>query len=162
MYDWGVLYLKQELNLPQAQAALGYAAFAGAMAASRLVGDALRARFAEPALLAAGASLAAAAMAALLLVGKPAVALLGFALVGAGLAPVVPILYSAAARVPGVSRAAAIAAVTSIGYGGFLIGPPLIGCLAHVSSLTVAMAVIVLAATLLAVGARYVPVDQKQ
>lgn len=91
MSDWGVLYLKQELNLPQAQAALGYAAFAGAMAASRLVGDALRARFAETTLLAAGASLAAAAMAAVLLVGSPAVALLGFALVGAGLAPVVPI-----------------------------------------------------------------------
>ena len=155
--DWGVLYIKQELGLPQAQAALGYAAFAGAMAASRLFGDALRERFAEPALLAAGACVTAVAMAAVLLTGTPVVALSGFALVGAGLAPVVPILYSAATRVPGASRAAAIASVSSIGYCGFLIGPPLIGSLAHVRSLTAALGVVVVMAALLAAGARYVP-----
>lgn len=155
--DWGVLYIKQELGLPQAHAALGYAAFAGAMAASRLAGDALRERFAEPVLLAAGACVVAVAMAAVLLIGKPGVALVGFALVGAGLAPVVPILYNAATRVPGLSRAAAIASISSIGYCGFLISPPLIGSLAHVRSLTAALSVVVVMAALLAVGARYVP-----
>ncbi len=154
--DWGVLYSKQELGLPQAQAALSYAAFAGAMAASRLVGDALRERFAEPALLTIGACVTAGAMAAVLIIGTPVVAIGGFALVGAGLAPVVPILYNTAARVPGVSRAAAIAAVSSIGYCGFLIGPPLIGGLAHVRSLTAALSVVVMMAVLLAVGARYI------
>jgi MFS family permease len=89
------------------------------------------------------------------------VALIGFALVGAGLAPVAPILFNAATRVPGVSRAAAIASVTSIGYGGFLIGPPLIGSIATATSLTLALGVVVLASALLAYGARFVPQDTR-
>jgi fucose permease len=157
MYDWCVLYLKQEVQMAQAQAALGYATFSAAMALARFGGDALRARYSEQLLLGVGASLAAVAMAVVLLSGHPAVALAGFALVGAGLAPVVPILFSAATRVPGVSRAAAIASVSSVGYAGFMVGPPLIGGIAHATSLTVAMAVVVLAAALLALGARRIP-----
>lgn len=157
MYDWCVLYLKQDVGMPQAQAALGYAGFSAAMALSRFGGDALRMRFSETALLLAGAVLAAVAMAVVLLVGTPRVALAGFALVGAGLAPVAPILFNAATRVPGVSRAAAIASATSLGYSGFMIGPPLIGGLAKATSLTVALAVVVLAASCLALGARHVP-----
>ncbi len=157
MYDWSVLYLNQELRMPQAEAAWGYAAFAGSMAAMRFAGDALRARFKERRLLASGAALAAVAMAIALASGDPAVSLVGFALAGAGLAPVVPILFTAATRVPGVSRAAAIASVSSIGYAGFMIGPPLIGGIAELSSLTIAMTVFVIAAALLAFGARRIP-----
>jgi predicted MFS family arabinose efflux permease len=157
MYDWCVLYLKQEVGMPQAQAAVGYAVFSGAMALARFGGDALRARFDERLLLRCGGGLAAAAMAVVLLSGHPVVAMIGFALVGAGLAPVVPILFNAATRVPGTSRAAAIASVSSIGYAGFMIGPPLIGGLAHAASLTAAMGVMVLAAAVLAWGASQVP-----
>lgn len=156
MYDWCVLYLKQELGMSQSAAAMGYAAFTGAMAIARFAGDTLRARFPERLLLRFSAGLAALAMAVVLLAGHPAVALVGYALVGAGLAPVVPILYNAATRVPGTSRAAAIAAVSSIGYAGFMIGPPLIGGIAQAVSLTAAMFVVVVAAGLLAVGARRV------
>ncbi|MDE2145974.1 MAG: MFS transporter [Burkholderiales bacterium] len=156
MYDWCVLYLKQEVGMAQSQAALGYSAFAGAMALSRFGGDAMRERYSESALLVAGASLAALSMAVVLLTGTPGVAVVGFALVGAGLAPVAPILYNAAARVPGISRAAGIASVSSIGYGGFMIGPPLIGALAHATSLTVALGVVVAGAVLLAAGSRFV------
>ena len=153
MYDWCVLYLHQELAQPQAQAALGYAVFSASMAASRFAGDALRARYDERTLLRCGAGLAAGAMAVVLLSARPVVAWVGFALVGAGLAPVAPILFSAATRVPGVSPAAAIASVTSVGYSGFMLGPPLIGALATASSLTWALGVVVLAAALLAGGA---------
>ena len=157
MYDWCVLYLQQDLGLPQSQAALGYAAFAGAMALARFGGDALRTRYAETRILLVGALLAALSVAVVLLVGQPWVAMVGFALAGAGLAPVAPILFNAATRVPGISRAAAIASVTSIGYSGFMVGPPLIGALAHASSLRVALSVVVLAALCLAIGARRVP-----
>jgi len=157
MYDWCVLYLKQDVGMPQDQAALGYAAFAGAMAAARFGGDALRARYSEQLILLTGAVLAAVSMAVVLLVGTPGVALVGFALTGAGLAPVAPILFNAATRVPGVSRAAAIASVTSIGYSGFMIGPPLIGGIAQATSLTVALSIVVLASVCLALGARKVP-----
>ena len=153
MYDWCVLYLQQELAQPQSQAALGYAVFSASMAASRFAGDALRARYDERTLLRCGAGLAAGAMAVVLLSAHPVVAWVGFALVGAGLAPVAPILFSAATRVPGVSPAGAIASVTSVGYSGFMLGPPLIGALATASSLTWALGVVVLAAALLAGGA---------
>ena len=68
----------------------------------------------------------------------------------------VPILFNAATRVPGTSRAAAIAAVSSIGYSGFMIGPPLIGGLAQALSLTAALWVVVVASALLSIGARRV------
>lgn len=157
MYDWSVLYLKQEVGMTQDHAALGYAVFAGAMAVARFGGDALRARYPEKLLLGASAALASVAMAVVLLSGDPVVSIIGYAFVGAGLAPVVPILFNSATRVPGVSRAAAIAAVSSIGYAGFMIGPPLIGGLAQALSLTAAMGVMVLAAGVLALCSRRVP-----
>jgi fucose permease len=156
MYDWCVLYLKQEVGMPQDQAAMGYAVFAGAMAAARFGGDVLRAHFSEQAMLRSCAALTAVAMAVVLASGSPAVSLVGYALVGVGLAPIVPILFNAASRVPGSSSAAAIAAVSSIGYSGFLVGPPLIGLIAHTWSLTAAMTVVVVAAGALAIGARRV------
>ena len=157
MYDWCVLYLRQDVAMAPPLAALGYAVFSAAMALSRFGGDALRAHWADALLLRTGAILAAIAMTTVLLSAHAVVALIGFALVGAGLAPVAPILFNAASRVPGVSRAAGIAAVTSIGYAGFLIGPPLIGGIATASSLSVALGVVVLACAILAYGARYLP-----
>lgn len=156
MYDWSVLYLKQELGMSQPNAAMGYAAFTGAMALARFGGDALRARYPERLLVRCSAGLAAVAMALLLLSGHAGLSIVGYALIGAGLAPVVPILYNAASRTPGTSRAAAIAAVSSIGYAGFMIGPPLIGAIAQAVSLTAAMATVVVMAGALALGARRV------
>ena len=157
MYDWSVLYLKQDVGMPQALAALGYATFSAAMALSRFGGDLLRSRYSEQALLRFGATVAAVAMAVVLLSANSWVAFIGFALAGAGLAPVAPILFNAATRVPGVSRAAAIASVTSIGYSGFMVSPPLVGGIATATSLTMALGVVVLACGLLAYGAPCVP-----
>ncbi len=157
MYDWSVLYLQQDVGLPQAQAAWGYAAFSGAMAAARFGGDALRSRYPERLLLRAGGALSAVAMALVLVTGHPVVAFIGLGLVGAGLAMVVPILYNAASRVPGQTRANAIATVSAIGYSGFLLGPPVIGGLAQISSLTWALALVVPLTGLLAWGAKQVP-----
>jgi fucose permease len=153
MYDWSVLYLQQAVGLPQDRAALGYAAFAGAMAVGRFASDAVRARLPDAVLLRGGAVLAAAGMALALVAAHPVLSIAGFALMGAGLAPVVPLLYTAASRAPGSTSAAAIAAASSIGYSGMLIGPPLIGAIAHVTSLAVALWVVVGALVLLAVGA---------
>jgi fucose permease len=157
MYDWSVLYLSQDVGMSQSMAALGYAIFCGAMALARFGGDFLRARYAERMLLHWGASVAAIAMTIVLFSASRWAALIGFAVAGAGLAPVAPILFNAATRIPGVSRAAAIASVTSIGYSGFMIGPPLIGGIATATSLTVALSVVVLASACLAYGARFVP-----
>lgn len=157
MYNWSVLYVQQELHSPQERAALAYVAFAGATAAMRFAGDSVRARVSERTMLLAGPSMAAVAMLVVLLAAKPWVAMAGFALVGIGLATVVPILYNAATRVPGVSRAAAIASVSSIGYVGFMLGPPIIGAVAHATTLTIGMGTLIIASLILILGARRVP-----
>jgi len=155
IYDWSVLYLQQELGSPQQQAALAYASFSAAMALARFGGDTMRARFAPATLLRASALLAAGSMAMVLMTGTPWLALVGFAGVGVGFANVVPILFAASARVPGVEPARGIAAVSAAAYLGFMAGPPAIGFLAQASSLTHALYVVVAFAAALAASARY-------
>lgn len=155
IYDWSVLYLQQELGSPQQQAALAYASFSAAMALARFGGDALRARIAPAVLLRGSALLAAGAMATVLLTDRPWLALVGFAGVGVGFANVVPILFAASARVPGVEPARGIAAVSALAYLGFMVGPPVIGFLAQASSLTHALYLVVAFATALALSARH-------
>jgi predicted MFS family arabinose efflux permease len=154
MYDWSVLYLHQELGSPADRAALAYACFSAAMAAARFGGDAVRRRVAAAPLLQASALLAAAAMALVLLTDTPALALAGCALVGVGFANIVPVLFSAASQVPGTSPAWAIALVSSLGYLGFMGGPPVIGFVAQHASLTNALWLVTGAAVVLAACAR--------
>lgn len=150
MYDWSVLYLAQDLGARPDLAAWGYASFSAAMAVARFGGDAVRARVPAGRLLGLSAGLSAVAMAVVLLAGRVDVALVGYALAGVGLANVVPILFLAAANVPGVPPARGIARVSSVGYLGFLVGPPIVGALAHRASLTVGLSVVVVAAAVLA------------
>jgi fucose permease len=157
MYDWSVLYVQQETGATPAFAALGYASFSAAMAATRFGGDWLRTHVNPPRLMAASGLVGAASMLLVLLVRDPVIAVIGFALVGVGFANVVPILFIAATRVPGVSQASAIAAVSSIGYLGFMVGPPLVGGIAHAASLSWGLGVVVAGALLLAWGARRIP-----
>lgn len=154
MYDWSVLFMRQERASDAAMAALAYASFSGAMAAGRFGGDWVRARWAAVPLLRASGALGAIGMVLALLVPHPFAALFGFALVGLGFANVVPVLFSAAANVPGVSPAHGIAAVSSLGYLGMMAGPPLIGVIAEARSLTVGLFTVVLFAAVLAMSAR--------
>jgi predicted MFS family arabinose efflux permease len=154
MYDWSVLYLRQELRADAGVAALAYASFSGAMAAARFAGDRVRARMAAVPLLRWSGVLGAAGMALALAVPHPAAALIGFALVGLGFANVVPVLFSAAARVPGVTPAHGIAAVSAVGYLGMMAGPPLIGFIAEASSLTLGLSAVALFALVLAMAAK--------
>lgn len=156
MYDWSALFIRQELNTDAATGALGFAAFSAAMAIGRLFGDRIRERFDAVALMRGSGVLATAGMALALTTQTPAVALLGFMLVGLGLANVVPVMFAAAARVPGVAPAHGVAAVSSVGYLGFMVGPPLIGALARWSSLTTALWAVALFAVLMGAAARAV------
>lgn len=136
MYDWSTLYMADTLGSPADVAALGYAAFSGAMALGRFGGDWLRGRLGATRTLRISAWLTSIAMLVTLLIGERWAGIVGFALVGLGLSNVIPVLFSAAARVPGVSPARGIAGVSGVGYLGFMAGPPLIGAIAEVSSLT--------------------------
>ena len=92
-----------------------------------------------------------------LLVGQPATGIIGCALVGLGIANVVPVLFSAAARVPGVEPGRALAAVATTGYLGFLAGPPLIGAVAEVAGLAVGLGLVSAACAVVAVRAGVLP-----
>ncbi|MBK0391857.1 MFS transporter [Ramlibacter sp. CrO1] len=154
MYDWSVLYLRQELGTRTDVASLGYACFSGAMAAGRFGGDWVRARVAPVPLLRASGLLGAAGMAMALAIPHPAAALAGFALVGLGFANIVPVLFSAAGQLPGIAAAHGIAAVSSVGYTGLMAGPPVIGFIAEAHSLTVGMGVVIVFAAVVAACAR--------
>lgn len=154
IYDWSVLFMKQERASDVSTAALAYASFSAAMAAGRFGGDWVRARLAPRRLLRASGVLAAAGMALVLAVPSTAIGLVGFALVGLGLSNVVPMLFSAASQVPGVSPAHGIAAVSGVGYLGMMAGPPLIGLIAEHSSLTAGLLVVVVFAVFMALSAK--------
>ncbi|CAH0352577.1 MFS transporter [Aquabacterium sp. CECT 9606] len=154
IYDWSVLYMHESLQATPSTAALAYASFSGAMAATRFAGDWVRAQLSSVRLVQICGALAALGMALTLMTDKPMVALLGFALIGLGLANVVPVLFSAAARVPGVAPADGIAAVAALGYLGMMAGPPLIGVVAEWHTLSSGMALVMLFAATLSLAAR--------
>ncbi|MFI0354741.1 MFS transporter [Actinomadura sp. 9N407] len=153
MADWSAVYLRETLHTGPGVAGLGYAGCAVAMAAGRLAGDRIVARFGPVPVLRAGSLIAASGLALGLLAGHPAVAVIGFTLFGLGVAPVAPVTFSAAGNLPGIPAATGISRVTAVGYLGLLGGPPVIGFVAQGVGLTWALAVpVVLAAAIVAVA----------
>ena len=143
MADWSGLYLRQDLGSSAPVAALAYAFFTGGMTVGRLVGDRINARIGPVALLRGGALLTAFPLAAVLMIGHPVAALVGLFLVGLGVANGVPLMFSAAGRQPDTPPGPGIAAVSSMGSMGFLAGPPLIGFMADLVSLSWALATLI-------------------
>ena len=140
--DWSAVYLRGPVHAGPATAGLGYAAFALVMAAVRLSGGQLLVRLPANRLLPTLAALGTAAMAIALAADTQLTALIGFALLGAGLALVVPTVFRAAGNLPGLAPGVGIATVSAYGWAGFVCGPPLIGTLAGISGLRAALAVI--------------------
>jgi hypothetical protein len=137
--DWAGIYLTGT-GASHATSAIGFAGFSLGMALARLGGDGLVGRYSRAKVLVGGATLAAASLAVVLLAGQALVAVPGFVLVGVGVANAVPLLFSAAGRVP--PSGPSLAAVFTIGYLGFILGPPVIGVLADATSLTAALGLV--------------------
>lgn len=152
--NWSAVYLRDSLAGSPAVAGLGYAVFSAAMLTMRLSGDSLLRRLPPRILLPALATVSTIGMGAALVVGRPVVALIGFAALGVGLACVVPTVFSAAGAVPGVDPGTAIAVVSALGWVGFVVGPPLIGHLAATASLPVALGLLPLLTTAIVVATR--------
>jgi MFS family permease len=145
MGDWSGLYLRDDAGAEASLAAVGFAGFSAGMAGGRFFGDWLADRVGTATLLRAGAALVVLALGGLLLAGGAVVAVIGFTLVGLGVSNAAPQLFSAAGRVPGTASAPALAAVFTMGYTGFIAGPPIIGVLADLISLPAALAVLIAA-----------------
>ena len=148
--DWSAVYLRGSLGSTAAFAALGYTAFSLAMVASRLAGDRLDETIGPAALAGGGGVVSAVGLAAALAIGTTPAALVGFAAMGAGLGVMVPVIFRTAGTTPGVTPGIGIAAVSTIGFLGFLAGPPAIGIAADVIGLRAALAVVVVASVLAA------------
>lgn len=129
--DWSALYLTRELGLAESGSGMGFALFAGMMAVMRFAGDAIRNRFGAMRTLRVSALLASAMLVLASVAPSPGYALLAFAIAGLGLANTVPILFSAAGNLPGMSPGAGLATVTMIGYAGILVAPSTIGIIAE-------------------------------
>jgi len=125
--DWGAVYLRRDLGASPGLAAAGYAVFTLCMTAARLTGDWLTARSDAVLLVRLGGGILAGGLGAALIAGHTAATLVGLGLIGLALANVLPIVYSAAGRTAGRGAGSSIAAVTSTGYLGYLVGPPAIG-----------------------------------
>jgi predicted MFS family arabinose efflux permease len=140
--DWSAVYLEDSLGATSAVAATGFAAYSLAMAGGRLVGDRLTLRWSPSGLLVRCGLLASAGLGVALLIGHPAAAVAGFALLGAGVAPVVPVVFRAGGSTPGVPSSQGIATVSWLGYLGFLAGPPVIGLTADAVGLPAALGIV--------------------
>jgi fucose permease len=144
--DWSAVFLRDSTGAGPGIAAIGYFAFSGAMASGRLAGDNLVLRFGPRSLVRAGATLGAAGLAAGLLARTPVTAIAGWAILGCGLSTIVPITFRAAGRALPANPSAGVAAVSSIGWLGFLTGPPVIGFVSSASSsLAIGLALVVAA-----------------
>jgi MFS family permease len=143
MADWSAVYLRSQLQTSEGLAAAGYAAFSVAMAAGRFLGDGLSARFGPVTLVRFSGVTAAIGLSVALFFSEPKAALFGFGLVGVGFATIVPMVFTAAGRTSGISPGVALASVTSLGYLGFLAGPPVIGFVAEWIGLRGALGIIV-------------------
>lgn len=125
--EWGSLYLHQEKAAPESIAALVFAGFSICSLLCRLVADRLRNYFGDFLVSTAGATLALAGMLTVLSSSSWSICLIGYAMMGLGQAPIVPIAFSRAGAIKGVSTARATSLVSLLAYVGLLFAPPAFG-----------------------------------
>lgn len=153
LQSWSALQLERGLAASPAISGLGPGLFAGAMAVGRLTGGALGHKVRDGPLVAvAGSALAVGAL-VLALAPTPAVALGALVLAGLGTSVLAPVLFSAVGRRAAPGRQGAdLAAVTAVGYAGFVTGPPLVGAVSAATSLPTALGLLSVVGVLLAVA----------
>ncbi len=145
-FDWSAVYLRDHLGAEAQTAALGFTFFSLTMMAMRFTGDALIPRFGERRLLYFTTGASTLALIVTILAVVPWVGLLGFLLLGAGVALGAPILFNASARVEGYGQGAGLATYATFSFMGFLVGPPVIGWVAEIWGFPLAFACITLPA----------------
>jgi MFS family permease len=154
MFDWSGVYFQRVIQPQKELVSAGYTAFMCTMAAGRFFGDFVATRAGRKKTLQWSGILTAAGLLIAVIFPFFLTALFGFLLVGAGVSSVVPLVYGSAGRSKEMSPGVAIAAVSTIGYLGFLFGPPFIGFIAQASSLRVSLGLIAVLGSIISVMAR--------
>lgn len=149
--DWAALYQIQELGFEQSSASIGFSIFSVAMVLMRFAGDRVIARFGAVRV-ARISGLAAVAGTLCLVVGENIwIVWAGCWIMGIGYAVIFPLAMSRAANDPTMSKGTALAAVTTLGYGAFLLGPPILGFIGEAISLRAAFGIVAVLAVLIVV-----------
>jgi MFS family permease len=159
MADWSAVLLRDTFDTTEATAALGYAAFSLAMMAMRFAGDRLVMHWNAPSLLRTSNVIASAVFALALWSLNVPLMMLALTLVGIGVATVAPLVFRAVGKRSRSGVGSAIAAMATLGYGGFLVGPPLVGWLAEATTLRIALTVVVMLSLMIALLAYHLRDD---
>ena len=139
MADWSTIYMNQIANADAALAPIGLGAFSTAMMIGRIFGDRGRILFGDGKLLMINSLVALSGIILLVMFPSPIMAIIGFFLVGLGLSVIIPIAFSTAGAIEGLAPGVGISMVSTIGYSGFLLGPPIIGFIADWQTLRTGM-----------------------
>jgi MFS family permease len=142
MFDWSGVYFQKVVQVAKGLTTVGYTAFMSTMAGGRFAGDRLVMRLGTKRMLQSSGLVIASGLALAISLPYLFTATLGFMLVGIGVSSVVPLVYGAAGKSKQFSPGVALAAVSTIGYLGFLAGPPMIGFIAQAASLRWSLALI--------------------
>jgi MFS family permease len=159
MYDWSAVYMREVALASGGFVSAGYAAFSIGMAAGRFSGDPVRARFSEGALVVASCALSLVGLGLALLLPGVWTALAGFLLCGLGTANIIPVMFSSAGRMAlasGGSASNGLAVTTRLAYMGLLIGPVIVGFIAHRFDLRTALALSLLGVVAIAASSHRV------
>jgi MFS family permease len=135
MFDWSVIYFKKVVLAPTALVGIGFTAFMCTMAGGRFIADWFAHRYGLKRILQTSGTLTVTGLLIAVIFPYFYTAMAGFLLVGAGVSSVVPMVYSAAGRSKTMAPGVALAAVSTIGFIGFLFGPPIIGFIAGLATL---------------------------
>jgi len=162
MLDWGALLVIGAGLVSEAQGGIGYIVFSIAMTIGRLGGDAVVARIGDRTTLVWGSLIAIAGFVVLLTAPVAAAAVAGFLLIGLGASNLVPVLFRRAARQTVMPTGLAVAAITTAGYAGILIGPAGVGFVARLDGLPTAFWLLAALMGLVTLSARIVTTDQRQ
>lgn len=142
MFDWSGVYFKEIIKAPGALVVLGYTSFMIMMAGGRFLGDSIIRKFGRKKVLQLSGILISAGLFSAAFVPNIIVATIAFMLVGLGVSTIVPTIYSVAGKNPNVPPGEALTIVSSVSFLGFLLGPPVIGYIADMSSLRFSFAFI--------------------
>ena len=144
MADWSTLYYKQVLNNSSGFATAGFTAFSVMMVVGRVFGDKIVNSFGLRKTLLINCLIVFIGMILALISMNPVSVIIGFGITGLGLSTIVPLIYSEAGHSKTMSAGVALAAITTVGMGGFLLGPVLIGFLSEFSSLRIALSSLII------------------
>jgi MFS family permease len=153
LVDWSALLLAERTKADPASAAFGYSAFSIAMAACRFLGDRLVLRFGAARVMVLGGLGMFGGLMLAVLSTHFVLSACGFALIGLAAANVVPLIFAAAARMPGMSAGGGLATVATLGYAGLLLAPPLIGSIAAHTNIAVALGILSISGIIIAANA---------